>query len=77
MKLFCDLCEAFCSSWNICAGTSEQFRSKLFTKKKKKINFFKENCLKNLFSKMESFQKKKKIRIFKDCFLGGNNEYWF
>lgn len=37
-------------------------------KKKKKINFLKENCLKNLFSKMESL--KKKIQIFKDCFLG-------
>lgn len=48
---------------------------KTLYQKKKKINFFKENCLKNLFSKMESL--KKKIQIFKDCFLGGNNEYWF
>lgn len=30
-------------------------------KKKKKINFLKENCLKNLFSKMESLKKKSKF----------------
>lgn len=39
-------------------------------KKKKKINFFKENCLKNLFSKMESFQKKKKSEFLRTVSWG-------
>lgn len=70
MKLFCDLCEAFCFSGNMCSS-SGQNSSKLLKKKKKKI--FKENCPKNLFSKMESFQNKSKF--LRAASWGKNNRY--